>query len=268
MNILTFELKKYLGSLAMWIGSTVGLLLMFMAFYPVLAKDAALLDLFLQHYPEELLKAFGMGGELSLATVAGFFAFAFAFAQLAVATQAAYYGFHFMSVEERELTADFLYSKPVSRAGILKAKYAAAGLALFASNIGVWAGSFLAIAWFRRDATYELWPLVSLLLTVPPFQLAFFSLGFLATALSKKVGGVIGPAVAISFGLYMLNALRRIIGGELLGLLSPYHHFDPNFILRDGRWEPVSAALSIGFIIVANVIAIRLFGKRDLRSPV
>jgi len=66
----------------------------------------------------------------------------------------------------------------------------------------------------------------------------------------------------------MLNALRRIIGGELLGLLSPYHHFDPNFILRDGRWEPVSTALSIGFIVVANIIAIRLFGKRDLRSPV
>jgi len=268
MNILSFEFRKYLGSLAIWIASIAALLILFMAFYPVLAKDAAVLDLFLEHYPEELLKAFGMGSELSLATVAGYFSFAFAFAQLVIATQAAYYGFHFMSVEERELTADFLYSKPISRTCILRAKYGAAALALLATNAGVWGGSFLAIAWFRDGAAYELWPIVSLLLTVPLFQLAFFSIGFLVTALAKQVTGVIGPAVGVSFVLYMLNALRRIIGGELLGLLSPYHHFDPNFILRDGSWDPALAAISITFIVVANIIAVRLYLKRDLRSAV
>jgi len=268
MNILAFEFKKYLGSLAVWIASIVVLLSLFMAFYPVLARDAAMLDVVLEHYPEELLKAFGMGGELSLATVAGFFAFAFAFAQLVIATQAAYYGFHFMSVEERELTADFLYSKPISRAGIIRAKYSAAALALLATNVGVWGGSFLAIAWFRNGATYELWPLVSLLLTVPLFQLAFFSIGFLTTAVTKKVTGVIGPAVGVAFVLYMLNALRRIVGGELLGLVSPYRHFDPNYILLDGKWDLVFVAISIVFIIVANIIAVRLYLKRDLRSAV
>jgi ABC-2 type transport system permease protein len=268
MNIFAFEFRKYAGSLAVWIGSIIALLVIFMAFYPVLAQDAATLDLFLEHYPEELLKAFGMGGELSLATVAGFFAFSFAFTQLVIAAQSAYYGFHFVSVEERERTADFLYAKPISRTRILAAKYTAAGASLLMTNLGVWAGSFLAIHWFRDGATFELWPVISLLLTVPIFQLFFFSFGFLVTVINKKTASVIGPAVGVSFVLYMLNALRRIVGGELLGLLSPYYHFDPNYILAAGQWDALHAALSLAFIVSANVAAVQLYLKRDMSTAI
>ncbi|HAI20873.1 MAG TPA: hypothetical protein DCM14_03095, partial [Clostridiales bacterium UBA8153] len=185
MSILGFEFRRYLGSLWVWVLSLIGLLLMFMAFYPVLAADAAVLDLFLRHYPEELLKVFGVGGELSLATVAGFLAFSFVVVQLCLAVQSAYYGFSFLSVEERELTADFLYAKPVSRLRVLTEKYLAAGGALLVTNAAVWIGTFLSIAWFGGDAPYDVRAVISLLLTVPIFQLFFFSLGFLATALSK-----------------------------------------------------------------------------------
>lgn len=266
MNILAFEFRKYLSSLWIWALSIMGLLVMFMAFYPALAGDAAILDLFLQHYPEELLKAFGMGEGLSLATVAGFLAFTFAMVQLCLAIQSAYYGFHFMSVEERELTADFLYSKPVSRGRILGAKYLAAMGALLAANAAVWAGTFLSIAWFGGGNPYDLEAVVSLLLSVPVFQLFFFSAGFLATMLSRKLTAVLGPAVGIASVLYILNALRRIVGGELLGLISPFHHFDPNYILGRGEWNATLAFISVGFIVVANIAAYLLFSKRDLRS--
>ncbi|MBS4054800.1 MAG: hypothetical protein KGZ64_08520, partial [Thermaerobacter sp.] len=60
--------------------------------------------------------------------------------------------------------------------------------------------------------------------------------------------------------------LRRIVGGELLGLLSPYYHFDPNYILLAGAWHPLLTAISVSFIIVANFAAVRLYLRRDLRS--
>lgn len=268
MNIFSFELKKYLRSLWIWILSLIAILLLYMAFYPMLAEDAALLDLFLEHYPEELLKAFGMGGELSMATVEGFFAFSFAFAQLCIAVQSAYYGFQFLSVEERELTADFLYSRPASRKRILFSKYLAAICALLITNAGLWAGAFISIEWFRGDNTYDLWAVISLLLSVPVFQLFFFSAGFLATALTRKIPSVVGPAVGLAFVLYILNALRRIVGGELLALISPYYHFDPNYILRQGDWDIALVSLSAGFIIIANVAAYLLFLRRDIHSAV
>lgn len=268
MNILWFEFKKYLKSLWIWIVSIIAQLIVFMAFYPLLAKDAQILDLFLEHYPEELLKAFGMGGELSLATVAGFFAFSFALTQLILAIQSAYYGFRFLSVEETELTADFLYSKPISRKRIIANKYLAVVLTLLITNISVWTGSFLAIEWFRGDVAYKMWPIISLLLTVPVFQLFFFSLGFLATALTKKMTAVIGAAVGAALVLYVLNALKRIVGGDILGLISPYHYFDPNYILVAGEWDPALTVLSIIFITVSNLTAWSLFLRRDFRSAV
>jgi len=268
MNILLFELKKYAKTLWIWVVSLISLLVLYMAFYPALAADARALDLFLEYYPEELLKAFGMGGELSLATVAGFFAFSFAFVQLLLAVQSAYYGFQFLSVEERELTADFLYSKPVKRKSIVFFKYMACMITLFLTNIGVWIGSFLAIEWFRGDAAYDVWPIVSFLLTVPVFQMVFFSIGFLFTALTKKLPGIIGASVGVAFVLYILNALRRIVGGDILGLISPYYHFDPNYILIEGYWDTGLALLSVLFIVASNIIALILFLKRDFRSAV
>ncbi len=140
--------------------------------------------------------------------------------------------------------------------------------ALFVTNIGLWAGTFASIEWFRGDSAYDLWAVMSLLLSVPVFQLFFFSVGFLATALTRKISSVIGPAVGLAFVLYILNALQRIIGGDLLALISPYNHFDPNYILQRGDWDMALVSLSVGFIVVANVAAYIIFLRRDIHSAV
>ena len=123
MNIFTYELKMYRNSIIIWSISIAGLLVLFMGIYPSMAADAALMDMILENYPEAMLKAFGMAGSLSLSSVLGYFTFTFAFVQLCLAMQSSYYGFHFLSVEERELTADFLMSKPVSRRRIIISKF-------------------------------------------------------------------------------------------------------------------------------------------------
>ena len=50
--------------------------------------------------------AFGMSG-IDMASVLGFYGLAFGFVQVCLAIQAANYGFSMLSVEERDLTADF-----------------------------------------------------------------------------------------------------------------------------------------------------------------
>lgn len=268
MNIFLYEFTKQFKTLWVWSVQAIALLYIFMPFYQVLAADARTLDLFMQYYPEELLQAFGMGGELSLATIVGYFAFAFTFVHLLLAVQGAFYGFQFLSVEERELTADFLYSKPIKRTVVIASKYSAYLCLLLITNAIVWFASFSSIELFRGEVTYEIWPIVSFLFSIPVFQLVFFSFGFVATALTKKLPGIIGASVGIALVLYMLNALRRIIGGELLGIISPFYHFDPNYILVEGQWNPLLTIASILFIIVSNIIALKLFLKRDFRSAV
>ncbi len=266
MNIYRFELKGYFRTLWIWILSLIALLFMYMAFYPILSDDAMMMDKILEHYPEELLKAFGMGESISFATVLGYFTFTFVFVQLCLAVQSAYYGFNFLSIEERELTADFLYSKPVTRRSVFVQKYLAAFTALLLSNLAVWIGSFLAIEIFRGDNSYDLGNLVILLVSIPIFQLFFFSIGLVVTTLSKKISSVISYAMALSFGLYILNAIRSIVGGELLGMITPYYYFEPGHILTSGKLNLRLTMICVFVILISNSLGYRLYLKRNIHS--
>ena len=114
-----------LKSVITWSVAIAVLIFVFVSLFSSFAADAELLNEMLANFPEELLIAFGMTG-LDLSTVLGFFSFAFLFAQICLAIQAANYGFSLVSIEERELTADFLLAKPVGRTQILTSKLLAA----------------------------------------------------------------------------------------------------------------------------------------------
>lgn len=266
MNIFKYELKMYSKSIIIWSLSIVALILMFMSFYPSLASDAAMMDKLLENYPEELLKAFGMDSGMSLSTVLGYFSFTFVFVQLCVAIQSSNYGFHFLSVEERELTADFLMSKPVSRTQIIVSKFLAAFTSLTITNIIIWLGSFGSVILFSDGCDYNVKYLTMLLLTIIIFQLFFLSLGMIISMSVRKVRSVLSYSMAVSFGLYVLNAMRNIFGGEILGVISPFYHFEPAYILKHGEYNMVLLLINVCFIIVSMVASYILYLKRNIHS--
>jgi ABC-2 type transport system permease protein len=256
----------YRKSIIIWSLSILGMLLMFMAVFPVFASDAGMMEKMLENYPEEFLKAFGMSNDLPLSTVLGYFNFIFAFVQLCIAIQASNYGFHFLSVEERELTADFLMSKPVSRRKILISKFGASFIALTITNIMIWAASFLSIEIFRDGKAYEVSYIIVLMSATVFFQLFFLSIGMLVSVSVKKIRSVLAYSMALSFGLYILNGMKGIFGGELLGIITPFHHFSPTYILEFGKYDIGKAAISFAFIVISMVLSYVLYTRRNIHS--
>lgn len=266
MNIYLYEVKTYFKSIIIWSLSILGIMLMFMSFYTSFASDAALMDKLLQNYPEELLKAFGMDSGLSISSILGYFAMIFLFVQLCAAIQSANYGFHLLSVEERELTADFLMSKPVSRRKIIISKFLAAFTSLTITNIFIWLGSFGSIFIFGGGNTYSIKNLILLLLTTTLFQLFFLSVGMIISVSIKKVRSVLSFSMALSFSMYIFNALQSILGGKILGILSPFYHFEPAYILKNGQYNMPMVAISIIVIIVSLASSYILYLKRNILS--
>ena len=101
--------------------------------------------------------AFGMT-DMDMATILGYFGLIFLFCQICLAIQAANYGFSLVSIEERELTADFLLAKPVGRPKILTSKLLSAISGLTITNIVVWISSFISINIFRAGREYDARP--------------------------------------------------------------------------------------------------------------
>jgi ABC-2 type transport system permease protein len=237
-----------------------------MVFYPTFSSDVALIDKLISNYPEALLKAFGMSSGLSMASVLGYFSFTFAFTQLLLAVQAANYGFSVLSVEEREFTADYLMSKPVSRHEILSAKCVAAFLALSLTNFLTWAAAISGIELFRNGNPYELRYIVLLLSTIVIFQMLFFTVGMLVSVMLKRIRNVLSFSLAFAFGTYILNTVRAIVGGDLLGWLSPYYYFDPVYILENGSLKTPLLFMSFVIVLVSIGTTVFLYGRRNIHS--
>ncbi len=266
MNIFKYEFSMYKKSIITWSVSILLFWVMYMAFYPAFGENIGMMDEMMANFPEEFTKAFGMNGDLPLSSVLGYFAFVFTFAQLFIAIQSANYGFSFLSIEERELTADFLMSKPVSRSTIFISKFLAAFLSLMITNLVVIPSGFLAIIIFAGDKTYDTSKLILLFLTIPLFQLYFMSIGMLISMIVKKIRSVLTLSLSLAFALYILNAIRSIIGGELLGMISAFYHFNPNFILEFGKLDIKMTLVSVVVTVFSIITSYVLYLKRDIHS--
>ncbi|HEY5158834.1 MAG TPA: ABC transporter permease subunit [Anaerolineales bacterium] len=267
MNIYLHEFKTKLRSVLIWSASIATLLFVFISIYSGFAKQSALLQQAMANFPRELLIAFGMEN-MDWSNVLGYFALVFLFCQICLAIQAANYGFGLVSIEESELTADFLLAKPVGRAKIMTSKVLAALTGLTITNIVVWVSSFICLAAFASGQDYPVNSLVVLLLSIIVFQLVFLSVGMVISLLVRRVRSVTPFSMGLVFGLYLLNAFGGMIGQTSLEIVSPFKHFDPYYIIKHTAWDLPLVLISVTVIVISILASYFLYARRNIPSAI
>ncbi|MER2599516.1 MAG: ABC transporter permease subunit [Caldilineales bacterium] len=264
-TIFTHELRTRLRSVLIWSLGVAALMLLYFSFFPAFADQAALMKEMMARFPPQMSAAFGLD-KLDLSTVLGFFSFVFLFAQLCLAIQAANYGFGLVSVEESELTADFLLSKPVSRGQILTSKLLAALGSLALTDLLVWAACLAAVSLFNAGRSYDAATLRLLLLSLIPFQLFFLAVGLIISLLVKRVRSVTPYALGLAFGAYVLSAFSGIFGDVKLELITPFKHFDAAAIVSSGALNTPLALTSMAVVLLALAASYWLYIRRDIHA--
>ncbi len=262
-TIYLHEFRTRLKSVVIWSLSVAFLIVFFFSMFTIFVDQAALMNEFLARYPQEMRAAFGMD-RIDMASVLGFYSFVFMFVQLCLGIQASNYGFGLVSIEENELTADFLLSKPVSRMQVLTSKLLAALTSLTITNLAVWAISFTAIELFRGGHAYEPGTLLLLLISIVIFQLFFLSVGLVISLLVRRVRSVTPYALGLAFGAYVLSAFSGIFGDVKLELITPFKHIDAASIVRDGAYNPPLLLLNVAVTLVALVLSYWMYTRRDI----
>lgn len=262
-NIYLHEVRSRLRSALIWSLGISALALFYFSFFTAFAGEAALVKEMMARFPAEMRAAFALD-RMDLSTVLGYYSFIFLFVQLCLAVQASNYGFGLVSVEESELTADFLLSKPVSRGQVWTSKVLAALTSLTLTNLAVWASSFLAITAFRGDYDYEPRRLILLLLSIIPFQLFFLSVGLAISLLVRRVRSVTPYGLGLSFGAYVLSAFSGIFGDVTLEQITPFKHFDAPSIVQQGAYDAQLVILNVAVSLVALALSYWLYLRRDI----
>jgi len=241
-------------------------IILYLAFYPAMQADSAAFEALLANYPEEFLAFMGMRVDLPMSSLLGYFALTFGMMQIPVAIQAANYGFHMLSVEEREMTADFLLSKPISRKKILVSKFLAAMTSLTIVNISIWIASIAAILMFKGDTVVEMKNIYLLLSTTILFQLCFVSVGMLISVSIRKVPSVLSFSTVMGFGLYIVYGFKSLFSSNILALFTPYAYFDAADILVTGKYNLLYTLVAIFVIVGSLSLSYVLYNKRNIHS--
>ena len=262
-NIYRHEFLTRLKSVVIWSLALTAIVMVFFSFFSVFADQAELMNQMLAKFPPEMRAAFGMDG-MNLASVLGFYSFIFLFIQLCVAIQAGNYGFGLVSIEESELTADFLLSKPVSRTQVLTSKLLAALTSLTLTTLMIWVSSFAAISLFRGEREYETGTLLLLLFSIVILQLFFLSVGLAISLLVKRVRSVTPYSLGLSFGAYVLSAFSGVFGDVTLELLTPFKHLDAAAIVENGAYDTPLVLFNVAVSLVSLAVSYWLYIRRDI----
>lgn len=154
------------------------------------------------------------------------------------------------------------------RAQLLTSKVLAALCGLTITNAVVWASTFACIGLLAGNRPYEARPVVLMLLSIVVFQSFFLSVGLAISLVVKQVRNVTPYAMALGFGMYLFSVFGEMLGENVLEKITPFKHFEPRYIVRNGTYDWPLVAISVAVIGIALVGSYLLYARRNIPAAI
>lgn len=262
MNIYKYEARKKLISTLIWIISLGFFIFSFYSIFESMGSDA-MIDM-LEEFPEDFLKAFGMNNNFS--TIMGFTSMICIYIVLCGAIFSCNLGLNAVSIEERDLTADFLIPKPITRNRILTAKLLAASTHILIFSIINSIICYAGIEIFKNGQEYSFLTFLLIMLGIFIIQILFFTIGLFVSVVFKKIGSPLSLSLGLSFGLFILNSFGTILEGTFIKYFIPYDYFEFGYIIENTAFKTYGVIISIGLIIAFISSSYLLYNKRNIAT--
>ncbi len=244
VTIFKKELKRTRKGLLIWsliIGLTAYLGILE---YPVLAPYSDMLTETLSLIPKIAQLVFGIYN-VNLGDTLGYYIVMYYWCGLIVFAHATYSGASVIAKEQRDRTAEFLFTKPHKRSEIVTAKIWAALVNICVVGVVALVMSLLALISMPGGASIAGRVLLSglgMFLT----QCVLMAVGLLCSAVSKTYKSCVTLAMGALIAGYCLMFFVQYIDMPILNFLSPLTYF--------GVSEVVSTGLSVWYLLLAAVV--------------
>ena len=260
MALFFHELRQNRLSLIIWSAILSFVIAISVFIYPEMSSQMnEINDMFAQM--GSFSDAFGMN-ELNFGEFIGYFGVECGNSLgLGAAFFAAILGVSALAKEQKDGTAEFLLTHPISRASVVTQKLLALIAELLILNTAVFAVSVGSAAIIGETSDIPKMALILLAQFLTQFEIA--AVTFCVSAFIRRGGLGIGLGVAAVF--YFLNILANIDDSvEFLKYLTPFSFADSAYIIENTALDP--AYLAVGALVSAAAIATAFlkYTKKDI----
>lgn len=260
MTLVKHELKQSRLSFLIWTLSIGFMIALCVFLYPEMSSQMeGVNDIFASM--GSFTAAFGMD-RLNFGTLIGYYAVECGnILGLGGAFYAAFCAVAVLSKEEKEKTAEFLLTHPISRKRIVTEKLISVIILITAMNIAVYAlavGSFAAI-----DETVPMKEMNLLHLAYYLMQIEIAGICFGISAFVRK--GSIGIGLGMATILYFLNLVANITeSAEFLKYLTPFGYCEAADIIADGSLDITLITIGMAATLCGIARAYIKYTKKDI----
>lgn len=265
MNIFIREMKANGKSLLIWCIGVLFMVAAGMGKYAGMSSSSQSLNKLMAQMPEALRAVFGVSS-LNLSTAIGFYGMLYLYLVLMATIHASMLGSNIMGKEERDRTAEFLYTKPASRKKIITSKLLAALVCIVIFNITTLASSIAVVGHFEegQPITRDIGTLMAGMFML---QLIFLSLGTALAAACKNPKAAASSASAVLLAAFMLSvAIDMNPDLDVLKYLTPFKYFEAKNLMFGGGLDAAFTVLSVAVIAVLLWVTYGCYEKRDLNA--
>lgn len=220
------------------------------------------IDQMLESMPPAMMEAFGIE---TMTTIEGFLGAQFySFVWLlGLGLYFAYAAGGLIAGDIERDRMDLLVSFPVSRAQLLVEKFASLLLPLAVLNVVVGAVIYVMVLAIGESIDPVHLALVHLLSV--PYLLVCAAIGVLISVLVDRAGIAQRIAIALVFGLFLVESMVAGTGGfEWVQYLSPTHYYEPTQLLIDGTYELVDTGILLALFLALLIGSQLVFRRRDI----
>ena len=261
MTIIRHELRQGRMSFWVWTAAIGGLLAVCVFLFPEMKEQMdGMSRLFASM--GSFTAAFGMD-KLNFGTLMGYYTVECGnVLGLGGAFYASLCAVSILAKEERDRTAEFLLTHPVSRTYIIAQKLIAVLIQITAMNLLIFALSIGCMAIIGEEIPFKNLALLHLAYYILQLELAGICFGI--SAFIRKGSAGIGLGIAVV--LYFLNLIANIAeSAKFLKFITPFGYCDGADIVANGSLDGVKTAIAAAVCATGIAIAFVKYAKKDIR---
>lgn len=260
MTIVKHELRIGKTALGIWTGSIAFLLMICLFLFPEMKGEMnAVGDVFASM--GSFTAAFGMD-RLNFGTLIGFYAIECGnVLGLGGAFYASLIAVSALCKEEKDKTAEFLLTHPVSRVRIITEKLAAVMLQIIGMNIVILGLSLLSMAMIGEEIPWKEILLMHLAYFLMQVELAGICFG--VSAFLRR--GSVGIGLGLAAMMYFLNIIANMTeSAKLLKYITPFGYCDGADIVSEGTLDAALIRVGMMFAAVGIITAYIYYSRKDI----